>query len=262
MTPRTTASPRFAHAIVRQPARSMIDGLTSVDLGRPDPDRAARQHRAYVDALEACGLEVTVLPADERFPDSVFVEDTALLTPRGAILTRPGAASRWGETALIAPAIHASFSTVSQIESPGTVEAGDILMVGDHYYIGLSERTNQAGAEQMIEQLRSLGLDGTIVHMQDMLHLKTGVSYLEHNRLTCAGEFIDHPAFEAFERIAVPDAEAYAACALWINDTVLVPSGHPRTRQKICDLGYPVIDLQMSEFQKIDGGLSCLSLRY
>ncbi len=240
----------------------MVSGLTTSSLGLPDYEKALRQHQSYIEALKACGLEVTVMPADEAFPDGTFVEDAALLTPRCAIITNPGAPSRKGEIVKIKATASQFFTAIEAIEAPGTVDAGDIMMVNDHYYIGISERTNAAGAEQVIKILNTYGMTGATVELEEVLHLKTGVAYLENNMLVVCGEFVDKPAFDAFEKIVVPAAESYAANCVWINGTVLVPAGHPKTAQQISAAGYSIIELEMTEFQKLDGGLSCLSLRF
>ena len=164
----------FTKAIVRTPCRALVNGLSSANLGQPDYHKALLQHADYIEALKECGLQVTVLPADENFPDSTFVEDVALMTPRCAILTNPGAPSRTLETRSMLKTIRKFYANVETIEAPGTVEAGDIMMVGDHYYIGLSERTNQAGAEQVIAFLEAHGMRGSMVDITGVLHLKTG----------------------------------------------------------------------------------------
>ena len=252
----------FTKAIVRTPCREMVNGITSANLGKPDYRKALDQHARYVEALIECGLKVTVLPADEGFPDSTFVEDAALLTPRCAILTHPGAPSRARETDSILPVLHEFFDMVEKIEAPGTVEAGDIMMVGDHYYIGLSDRTNRVGAEQMIAILERHEMSGSIVELREVLHLKTGLGYLENNYLLACGEFVDKPEFQRFKLLSVDPQEAYAANSVWINGTVLTPAGFPKTRSMIESAGYDVCELDVSEFQKLDGGLSCLSLRF
>ena len=252
----------FTHAIVRTPCRAMVNGITTVDLGTPDYERAIAQHADYVVALKECGLNVTVLPADERFPDSTFVEDVALMTPRCAVLTRPGALTRLGESALMEQILTRHYAVVAHIKAPGTVEAGDIMMVGTHFYIGLSARTNQAGADQLIAILQNHGMTGSTVHLSEVLHLKTGVSYLEDNHLLVAGEFQTRDGFQSFNRINVDADEAYAANCVWINNRVLVPQGFPKTKNLIEAAGFSVREVAMSEFQKIDGGLSCLSLRF
>jgi len=252
----------FKHAIVRLPCPEMINGLTSVSLGKPDYNRALDQHARYVDALQTCGLEVKVLEADRQYPDSVFVEDVALCTPACAIVTNPGAPSRNGEQLLMKPHLEACYNKIESIAWPGTLDAGDVMMVGNHFYIGNSERTNLEGADQLIRILEKQGMTGSVVPLREMLHLKSGLSYLEENRLLVSGEFMNHPAFESFMKIEVDPDESYAANSLWINSTVLVPAGFPKTLEKIEQAGYKTIVLDVSEFQKLDGGLSCLSLRF
>jgi len=252
----------FTKAIVRTPCRALVNGLSSANLGRPDYHRALLQHADYIEALKECGLRVTVLPADESFPDSTFVEDVALMTPRCAILTNPGAPSRTLEILSMLKTIREFYANVELIEAPGTVEAGDIMMVGDHYYIGLSERTNQAGAEQMIAVLERYGLQGSMIELTEVLHLKTGLGYLENNNLLACGEFLSKPEFQQHNILEVDPIEAYAANSVWINGTVLTPRRFPKTRSLIESAGYKVREVDVSEFQKLDGGLSCLSLRF
>jgi dimethylargininase len=252
----------FKNAIVRTPCPALIHGLSSSSLGKPDYDLALYQHAQYVDALRSCGLEVKVLEADPDFPDSTFVEDVALCTPGCAIITNPGAQSRNGEIFKIEAVLHSFYERVESIEAPGTLDAGDVMMVGKHYYIGLSERTNTEGADQLIGILEKHGMTGSGVPLKEMLHLKSGLSYLEQNHLLITGEFTDHPAFAGFQRIEVAPDEAYAANSLWVNSTVLVPKRFPKTRELIEQAGYRTLVLDVSEFQKLDGGLSCLSLRF
>ena len=154
------------------------------------------------------------------------------------------------------------YNDIEDIKSPGTLEAGDVMMAANHFYIGISERTNNAGAEQLIEILKKYNMTGSIIPLSNVLHLKTGVSYLEMNNLLVSREFTDKPEFTNFNRIVVDKNEEYAANSLWINGTVLVPSGYPETRKKIEMAGYKTIETDVSEFQKLDGGLSCLSLRF
>lgn len=252
----------FTKAIVRTPCRALVNGLSNANLGTPDYPKALLQHADYIEALKECGLRVTVLPADENFPDSTFVEDVALMTPHCAILTNPGAPSRTLETRSIQNTIREFYANVESIKAPGNVEAGDIMMVDDHYYIGLSDRTNQAGAQQMIAVLERYGLRGSMLELKEVLHLKTGLGYLENNNLLACGEFLGKPEFQKYNILEVDPAEAYAANSVWINGTVLTPMGFPKTRSLIESAGYKVREVDVSEFQKIDGGLSCLSLRF
>ena len=252
----------FSRAIVRTPFENLVNGITTANLGLPDYNLALIQHQGYVDALRKCGLEVIVLDANEGFPDSTFVEDTALLTPRCAVITNPGALSRKGETVDIRKVISNYYSEIAEIREPGTLEAGDVTMVGDHYYIGLSQRTNEDGAKQLIDILESYGMTGSAIKLEKVLHLKTGVSYLEKNNFVVAGEFITHPEFQKYNRLKIDDDESYAANCVWVNDHVLVAKGFPKAQKLIKENGYNIIEVDVSEFQKLDGGLSCLSLRF
>ena len=253
----------FTKAIVRTPGKSLVNGLSdSKYLGTPDYSNAIIQHLQYIEALKSCGLKITVLDPCEEYPDSTFVEDVALITPSCTIMTRPGAESRRGEVKKMTKTLESQFKNLEFIESPGTIEAGDIMMVGDHYYVGLSERTNLQGAEQLIAILVRHGLKGSTVSLKEVLHLKTGLSYLENNRLVVCGEFKNDPVFSGFDQIEIPESESYAANCIWVNDNVIIPSGYPITKQKVSATGYNVIEVDVSEFKKLDGGLSCLSLRY
>jgi dimethylargininase len=252
----------FTQAIVCRPCPAIVNGLTTNILGKPDYQLALQQHIQYVKALRTCGLKVHILEADNNFPDSTFVEDTALITPNCAIITNPGASSRKGETIEIAIQLEKYFTDIETIDPPGTVEAGDIMMVGSHYYIGLSDRTNIEGAEQMINVLEKYELSGSPVNLENVLHLKTGISYLENNTLLAAGEFINKKEFRNFKIIPVDDDEGYAANSIWVNNYVIMPSGYPKTQKAIEEAGYEILAVNTSEFKKIDGGVSCLSLRF
>lgn len=252
----------FKQAITRTPSRSLVNGLTSANLGTPNYELALEQHRQYVRALASCDVDVITLPAAESFPDSVFIEDAALCTPHCAVITRPGADSRRGEAELLVPVLRHVYLHVEQIVAPGTLDAGDVMMVGDHYFIGHSSRTNLDGAQQLIAILQRYGMTGSIVRLEKLLHLKTGVAYLEYNNLLACGEFLSRPEFQSFNLIEVSSDEAYAANCIWINSTVIVPAGYPTTLAKIQSLGYRTIEVDTSEYRKLDGGVSCLSLRF
>ncbi|RUR12492.1 dimethylarginine dimethylaminohydrolase family protein [Legionella sp. km772] len=253
----------FRNAIVRTPSSSMIHGLTtSAHLGKPNYQLALNQHQNYINALAQCNLEITVLPPIEQFPDSCFVEDVAVLTETYALLTRPGASSRQGEVKEIESIIHCFFKHPNRITPPASLEGGDILQVGNHFFIGLSNRTNEEGAQQMMRSLSQQGYTASIIPLKEFFHLKTGVSYLGENTILVCGELINHPAFSTLKQIIIDPYEAYAANCIAVNGTVLIAQGYPKTKKAILDLGYPVIELDMSEFRKIDGGLSCLSLRF
>jgi dimethylargininase len=253
---------KFTRAIVRRPGPEIINGLSTTNLGKPDYHLAFRQHGQYIKSLMACGLEVTVLEPDSRYADATFVEDTALLTPECAIIMNPGVSSRKGETEQITSVVRKFYDHIEIIEPPGTIEAGDIMMVGTHYYIGLSKRTNRAGAQQVIEILQKCGLNGSIIELKEVLHLKTGVSYLENNHLLAAGEFLNRDELRGFKIIPVDKDESYAANSIWVNDVVIMPAGYAKTKKAVSTAGYDILEVNTSEFRKIDGGVSCLSLRF
>jgi dimethylargininase len=252
----------FTKAIVRRPCPAIINGLTSSKLGKPGYQVALKQHTQYIKALIACGLKVHIVEPDNNFPDSTFVEDTALLLPNCAIIMNPGAPSRKGETKEIATLLGKFFPNMEMIESPGTADAGDVMMVGSHYFIGLSDRTNEKGAKQIIKILENFDLSGSLITLKHVLHLKTGVSYLENNTILATGEFINKKEFSDFKIIPVENDENYAANSIWVNDCVIMPSGYPKTQKAIEGEGYKIIAVNTSEFRKIDGGVSCLSLRF
>ncbi|KAB2839889.1 MAG: N(G),N(G)-dimethylarginine dimethylaminohydrolase [Melioribacteraceae bacterium] len=252
----------FKRAIVRTPCKNIINGLTTSNLGKPNFENALLQHKDYIKALEECGLEVTVLPPDDNYPDSTFVEDTALLTPHCAIISNPGAPSRKGEIIEMKKVLKKFYNNVEEISGDATVEPGDIMSVGKHYFIGLSKRTNSKGAEQLISILKKYNLSGSVVEMKDMLHLKTGLAYLENNNLVACGEFINKQDFQKYNIIKIDEDESYAANCVWINDVVLVPKGYPKAKAAIEKCGYKTREVDTSEFKKVDGGLSCLSLRF
>ena len=255
----------FKNVIVRRPSRSLVNGITSApELGKPDYELALKQHDNYIEALRDCGVEVTVLDADERYPDSCFVEDVAVLTKTCAIITNPGAETRKGEEKEMIETLK-EFYPVDKIEyinTPGTIEGGDVMMVGDHFYVGLSARTNEEGAKQFIKALEKYGYTGSVVPLEEVLHLKTGLAYLENNNLLVSGEFVYREVFDKFNKIIIDESESYSANCIWVNDKVIVPEGYVKTQKAIEDAGYEVILVDTSEYRKLDGGLSCLSLRF
>jgi dimethylargininase len=252
----------FKHAIVRRPGESLVDGITSAGLGKPDYEKALQQHDKYIEVLKRRGVEVTILQAEERYPDSVFVEDTAVLAEKCAVITNPGASSRQGEEISIKEALKKFYTNIESITAPGTLEGGDVMRVRDHFYVGLSQRTNEEGARQFAKILNKYGYTASNIKMKKFLHLKTGLAYLENNNLLTAGEFIDRPGFETFNRIVIDESESCAANCIWVNNVVLVPMGYPKTKEVIDAFGYKTLAVDVSEFRKLDGGLSCLSLRF
>ncbi len=255
----------FTRCIVRPPAETFALGLTTAQLGVPDHSLAVRQHEAYCYALKRCGLDVTRLPPEPEYPDSTFVEDTAILTERCAILTHPGASSREGEVASIRPTLASFYHRIHAITTPGTLDGGDICDADGHFFIGISARTNEEGARQLGELLVKEGYTASYVDVRNVpgiLHLKSGIASLGDGHLLLIEALADHPAFEGYHRHIVPPEETYAANCIRVNETVLLAEGFPQVGNLVENLGLPVISLNMSEFEKMDGGLSCLSLRF
>ncbi len=254
----------FKHIIVRTPSPNISEGITSSNYGKPVYAEALKQHAGYIAALEACGVEVQVLEADPAYPDACFVEDTAVVAERMAIITNPGAPTRKGEEHKVEAALRRFYrdEQLEHITAPGTLEGGDVMRVGDHFYTGLSARTNEDGARQFIRFLNRHGYTGSMVELHEMLHLKSGLAYLGNNLLLSAGEFTGHPTFAGFKAIPIDLEDAYSANCINVNGTVLAPAGYPVTRARIEAAGLPVREVEVSEFRKIDGGLSCLSLRF
>lgn len=256
---------RFTRAIVRPPASNFADGLTDSDLGPPDLALALKQHETYCRTLERLGLTLDRLPPDPDFPDSTFVEDAAIVTSKGAILTRPGAPSREGEVAALGAALGRWFPQLDRITAPGTLDGGDICEAGDHFFIGVSHRTNPEGAAQLAKWLEARGFGSSLIDirgMPGMLHHKTGVSWLGGRRMLAWRGVAGHEAFRGWEVVEVPKGEEYAANCIRVNDTVLVAEGFPQTSARLRGLGLDVLAIDMSEYRKMDGGLSCLSVRW
>jgi dimethylargininase len=256
---------QFTHAIARLPAQSFSQGLTSSSEGEPSFEKALDQHAGYCEALRACGLTVEVLGPSPEYPDSTFVEDTAILAEKVTIITRPGAASRLGEIELIRKTVQSYRAEVTQITAPGSLDGGDVCQADEHFFIGLSARTNVAGARQLAAILRAHGYTSSTVDIRGqsrLLHLKSGIAYLGNRRLVIAPELSAVPEFQSFESIEVPSVELYAANCVHINDHVLIAAGYPQTATAVESRGLASLILDVSEFRKMDGGLSCLSLRF
>jgi dimethylargininase len=255
----------FTKAIVRPPAPNFAQGLTTAGLGAPNYERALAQHEAYCLALEQSGLTLIRLDADPEFPDSTFVEDTAILTGRGAILTRPGAPSRAGEIESMRKMLLDDFPSLHSIQTPGTLDGGDVCEAGDHFFIGISERTNEAGAQQLAERLKSFNYTSRFVDIrgvEGLLHLKSGIAYLGDNRLAVITSLAGRAEFRGYDLVKVDADEEYAANCVCVNEHVLLAAGYPMFGARLRALGYQTLVIDMTEFQKMDGGLSCLSLRF
>lgn len=255
----------LSRAVVRPPSVNFANGLTSVELGMPVYGRALEQHEAYCAALTQCGLKLTRLEADERYPDSTFVEDTAVVTERCAILTRPGTPSRVGEVAGVKAVLAEFYSELASLCEPGRLDGGDICEAENHFFIGISGRTNAAGAQQLAELLASFNYTSSFVDIRELngiLHLKSGVAYLGDKRMVVIEALRNREEFRGYELVLAQAGEEYAANCVMVNDHVLVAAGYPELEKTLRELGYQTIALEMTEFQKMDGGLSCLSLRF
>ena len=255
----------FRHAIVRKPGANFAEGLTTVDLGVPIFEKALEQHKRYCEVLKQCGLTLTVLEADLQYPDSTFVEDTAVLAGQCAILTHPGAMSRVGEVAKIKEALARFFNKFHAITPPGTLDGGDICEAENHFFIGISERTNEEGARQLAGFLAQEGYTSACVDirgLKSILHLKSGLAYIGDNTLVVIDALAGREVFPGYDLIRMEENESYAANCMRVNESVLLPAGYPALQASLLNAGYPLISLEMSEFRKMDGGLSCLSLRF
>lgn len=251
----------FKHAIVRQPAANFAAGLTNQDASSACFETMQQQHAAYVAKLEELGLAVTVLPANPHFPDGHFVEDPVVFAGRYAVLTRPGAPSRRDEGLSLVETL-GQFADLARIDAPGLLDGGDVMRIDNCFYIGLSERTNGAGAAQLGAILEEEGFTWQTVSVPDGLHLKSSVNYLGDGVLLGTAAFLALPAFADFEHWVLPETEIHAANTLWINEHLLTPAGYPATEARLRAWHKPVHVLEMSEVEKMDGGLSCLSLRF
>jgi dimethylargininase len=254
---------RFTHAITRIPPRSAIDGLRAKDVGDPDIDVMREHHASYVEALRSTGAEVLVLEALEEFPDSLFVEDSALCLSEGAVVLRPGAPSRFGEARAMEPHLRHLYSTVTILEGPGFIEGGDILTTETEILVGQSARTDSAGIEALGRAVEPWGYRVREVHTPEgVLHFKTDCSLLDDQTILSTKRLSESGCFNGYTVIDVEPGEEPAANSIRFNDVVFMPAGFPITTQRVVDAGFLVRELPNSECQKIDGGLSCLSLRF
>ncbi len=251
----------YSQAITRKPCKNFGAGITSSNLGKPDYSLMLQQHHIYVDTLNNLGLQVTELEALDDYPDAHFVEDTAVVVPEIVIIARPGAKSRRGEEITIEDEL-AKYKTIEKIKAPGTVDGGDILITGKKVYIGISERTNREGANQLSEILKKFGYDSTYISVNKGLHLKSDINYIGKNTLLITDNLFDTQDFKSYNKIIVKPEESYAANSLLVNNKLLIPKGFAETKLRLLEAEFDVIELDMSEAQKMDGGLTCFSLRF
>lgn len=248
-------------AVVRIPPENFSQGITSSGLGKPDYGLALKQHSDYCQALKDCGVNLIILEKDTDYPDSTFVEDTAVVNEKCAVITRPGDRRRRGEEVKIKEVL-SRYRDTERIKEPGTVDGGDVLRIEDKYYIGLSQRTNRQGGDQLSEILKKYGYESVFIKVTNMLHLKSGVNYLDKGVILIRKEIASLSCFKAFHKITVSPQESYAANCISVNGSVLMPAGFPDTYKKIKSEGFNIRALNTSEFEKMDGGVSCLSIRF
>ncbi len=254
---------RTRNAIVRRPSSHLGDGLTTASLGAPNFERACEQHAAYCEALRTAGAVVTVLEADPAHPDAHFVEDAAVLIGERAVLARSGAKARLGEA--IREPLATFFADFEEIVAPGTLDGGDVCEAGDRVFVGVSHRTNRAGAEQLATVLARAGKTPVLVDIRrvpGILHLKSGLAYLGDDRFVVVDALLPVIAISHDRIVRVAPGEEYGANCVRVNDAVLIADGHFRLQRDLSSAGFEARALDVSEFRKMDGGLSCLSLRF
>ncbi len=241
-------SPRFNECEVTHIERTPID-----------LDVARAQHEEYVNALASLGCQVIELPEEPDLPDSVFVEDTAFILPEVAVITRPGADSRKPETESIIRALSPHRPLV-HVTEPGTVDGGDVLVLGKNIYIGISTRSNDSAVRQLQELLAKYGYTVTAVEMHDCLHLKTALTKVDDKTLLINPNWVDTSHFKGFDWIEVDPSEPFAANCLPVGDGIIFPTAFPKTRQKLEQKGYKIQAVNVAELAKAEGAVTCCSL--
>lgn len=258
------SSYEFRRAITRKPGKSIVGGLRAEDIGTPDLGRMLEAHAAYVATLRSTGAEVVELLPLEDYPDAVFVEDTMLCLPELAIAMRPGAPTRMGEVAEMRPAIAKFYGDrIAEITAPGTIEGGDILVTGREILVGLSARTNREGVAQLTDTVREYGYSLRLVETPaGVLHFKTDCGLLAPETILSTRRLAVSGCFEGYEVLLVPDGEEAASNCIRFNNLVVMAAGFPRTAEMLAAHGYEVVQIDNIECAKLDGGMSCLSLRF
>jgi dimethylargininase len=251
---------KLTHAILRTPGPNLGQGLTTAGCGVPDYCLALAQHASYSQALQQAGLLVTTLGPLPQFPDAYFVEDTAVVTAEVAVIARPGAAARRGEEAYIEPVL-AQHRPLARISHPGTLDGGDVLVAGWQVLVGLSNRTNSEGVRQLAAILSPHGYQVVAIPVNAGLHLKSSVSLAGPDILLATRAFTQMGTLAGFRVLVVAEDDEYSANVLWVNNHILIPAGYPQTRRLLEPVGWQIVELDMSEMRKMDGGLSCLSVR-
>lgn len=253
----------FSHAVTRKPCKAVVEGLRAVDTGTPDLALFEQHHADYILALKATGAEVVTLEALEEFPDSVFVEDAALCLPEGAIAMRPGAPSRLREAEAMAPILAEIYGSVQTIAGPGFIDGGDILVTEREILVGTSARTDSRGIEELRQIVAPWGY--TVRELktpEGVLHFKTDCSLLDENTILSTERLAKSGCFEGYQVILTAEGEEACANAIRFNELVIMPDGFPETEARLVEAGYNVRKVGNTEAAKLDGGMSCLSLRF
>ncbi len=259
----TDRSYRFTHALTRRPGPAITAGLRAVDTGAPDLATMLAHHADYIAALRSTGATVIELDPLADYPDSVFVEDTALCLPEGAVIMRPGAPSRLGEAAAMAPHLGALYGEVLTIDGPGFIEGGDILTTETEILVGRSARTDAAGIAELTRRVAPWGHVVREVHTPPgVLHFKTDCSLLDGETILATDRLAASGCFRGYRVLPVAEGEEAAANTIRFNDLVLMPAGFPKTAERIARAGFTLREIGNSECAKLDGGMSCLSLRF
>jgi len=254
---------KFTHAIVRKPSHSIIAGLRASDTGQPDIETFLHHHQDYVNALRSTDAEVTVLEVLVDYPDSVFVEDAALCLPHGAVIMRPGAPSRLGESVEVAPAVSEFYNNVATIDGPGFIEGGDILTTEKEILVGRSDRTDSAGIAELRQLVAPWGYTVREVSTPpSVLHFKTDCSLLDEETILSTPRLAQSGCFGEYRVIETAEGEEACANSIRFNELVIMPEGFPRTSEKLATHGYKLRFVGNTEAARLDGGMSCISLRF
>lgn len=253
----------FSHAVTRAPGASVVDGLRAIDSGPPDIDLFRRHHDAYVEALASTGAEVVRLAPLEAFPDAVFIEDVALCLPDAAIVLRPGAPSRRGEAVHIGETLARFYDDVVALDGAGSIEGGDILMTEREVLVGASARTDGDGIEALRRALAVRNHALRVVHTPaDVLHFKTDCAVLDEETVLSTPRLAATRCFDGYDTVLTAEGEEASANAVRFNAIVVLPAGFPQTAERLAKRGYDVREIGNTEAAKLDGGMSCLSLRF
>ena len=254
--------------IVRPPSKSFSNALTTSQFTngeKPDYNLAIKQHNKYINTFKELGLNVIILEPEEEYPDSCFVEDQALIIDNNVFFPIPGAPSRIGEQKKIVQTLSPHMKSIHWCKEPGRIDGGDVVRVGDIFYIGLSSRSDKNGVTQFQEFLTKLGYESYIIKVPDFsLHLTTLCSSPNPNLLLIPEGSHDDLIFtnlpQSVEIITIPDIETYGCNTIGINGKVIISEGYPSVKQVLIERGLEIIELPMSEFRAVDGSLTCLSL--